>query len=132
MINYSCKKETVTEIIPPSGDYFPLSTRSFWIYELSGLYGEKTGVTNIAGKTYSIIEYVGAVRSATENCGIWDSCFFRKENGKYYQSIPTNLLPIQPDTKGYYEFIFMEDNAPVGTLGNKNTATGILHSATEN
>ncbi len=123
-ISDSCKKETVTEIIPPPGDYFPLSNNSFWSYEFSGLYGEKTGAINIVGKNYSIIEYRGIGRFTNENCGIWDSCFFRKENGKYYQSIPTDLLPIQPDTKGYYEFIFMEDNAPVGTLWNENTATG--------
>jgi hypothetical protein len=69
MIDYGCKKETVAEVIPPLGDYFPLSTRSFWIYELSGLYGKKTGVTNITGKNYFVIEYRGIGRVTNENCG---------------------------------------------------------------
>jgi hypothetical protein len=55
----------------------------------------------------------------------WDSSLFRKENGKYYEAIPPDRLafPITNSNPGIYEFVFMEDNAPVGTSWS-NTITG--------
>ncbi len=127
IINYNCTKEEnkIIETIPPAGDYFPLSIGSFWNYGPYRFHGSNTGLTAVAGsKNYSVFEYTGALKSYSENCSIFDTCLFRKENGKYYQSISTDFLPFPLDTKGHYEFVFMEDNAPVGTIWNNSTATG--------
>jgi hypothetical protein len=124
-VNCSCKKELNSETIPTTGDYFPLTTRSYWNYGPYGIHCENTGLNKVvAGKNYSVVEYRGSVNTTSGNCGIFDSCLFRKENGKYYQALSTDLLPFPLDIKGYYEFIFMEDNAPVGTVWDKTTATG--------
>jgi hypothetical protein len=123
-----CKKQSDKEVIPPAGDYFPLTARSYWSYLPDnsntgfGMYGEVIiSTTSVNGKTYSVLNYdPGNTRFAN----FVDSALFRKEGGKYYQAMTYQQLFFPLDEPGIYEFVFMEDNAPVGAhWSNKVTGT---------
>jgi hypothetical protein len=122
----SCKKQAADQIIvPPAGDYFPMSIGSFWNYYPAWYHAHNTGLSfTTGGKTYSKFAYEGAMLSYGGTAAILDTCFYRKENGKYYQVISTDFLPSPLDTTRYYEFVFMEDNAPVGTVWNTTSVKG--------
>ena len=113
-----CKKHDDKLTVPLVGDYFPLAPASNWHYVPDNsntafvIYGDVMGATTVNGKTYSVLNYdPGNTRFAN----FLDSSLFRKENGKYYQVITNQQLYFPLDEPGYYEFVFMEDNAPVGT-----------------
>jgi hypothetical protein len=123
-----CRKHENSEGIPMAGDYFPLTASSNWRYVPDNsntglvLYGEVLGIPRtVNGKTYSMLNYQpGSTRFAN----FADSALFRKEGGKYYQAITNQQLYFPLDEPGVYEFVFMEDNAPVGTRwSNKVTGT---------
>jgi hypothetical protein len=115
----SCKKQESVRIRPAAGNYFPLTPSSNWSYVPGNsntamvIYGEVLAPTRtINGKTYSVLNYQpGNTRFAN----LLDSSLFRKEGGIYYQAITNQQLPFPIDEPGIYEFVFMRDNAPVGT-----------------
>ena len=124
-ILYSCSKEKNNDIVPAIGNYFPLNAGSFWNYNGYASKGNATNInTVLLGISYSILQYESGFGGSSGNCRLFDTCYFRKENGKYFQAISTNQLPFAIDTSTYYEFVFMEDNAPVGTVWNKHTSYG--------
>ena len=112
-----CKKSG-DKIMPPPGDYFPLTQASNWHYVPDNsntafiLYGDAKGNTIVNGKTYSLLNYVPA---NPRFANFMDSTLILKEGNKYYQVITNQQLYFPLDETGYYEFVFMEDKAPVGT-----------------
>jgi hypothetical protein len=133
VITYSCKKQDTLAIIPPQGDYFPLTNNSFWQYLPISFIAQPSSITKkVDGRNYSLFEYQGGAKSNYSGSGsiethrgsLWDSYLVRKESGKYYQLISTDQFIFPLDVKKYYEFTFMEDNAPVGTVWNMSTAEG--------
>ncbi len=117
-----CKKHDDKVTIPLAGDYFPLTQASNWHYVPDNsntafvMYGDITGAATENGKTYSVLNYdPGNTRFAN----FLDSSLFRKGDDKYYQAITNQQLYFPLDEPGYYEFVFMEDNAPVGTYWGK-------------
>jgi hypothetical protein len=112
----SCKKQDARQTIPPAGDYFPLTNTSNWHYiPDNSMYGDVTGTITMNGKTYSVLNYDPGNTNFANYIG---NSLFRKEGGKYYQAITNQQLYFPLDEPGYYEFVFMEDNAPVGTRWN--------------
>jgi len=113
-----CKKQEDRQTIPPAGDYFPLTQGSNWHYTPDNsntgfvLYGDVTGTTTVNGKTYSVLNYDPG---NTNFANFISNSLFRKQDGKYYQLITNRQLYFPLDEPGHFEFVFMEDNAPVGT-----------------
>jgi hypothetical protein len=113
-----CKKEKADQKpIPPAGDYFPLSANTYWNYQpandVTGItsFAENKGITStVNGKTYAVLNYTPDNRIGN----LFEGSLFRKENGKYYQALTGKQLIYPVDEQQILEFVFMEDNAPVG------------------
>jgi len=102
--------------VAPSGDYFPLSLNSNWIYNLVG--GSASDEI-----TYKVINYsptIGAEnyqtiqQSQTQTSAITDSFYYRKPGGDYYEYIDFSKY-LGFDQSVESEFIFLKDNVPVST-----------------
>jgi len=80
-----CKKSG-DKIMPPPGDYFPLTQASNWHYVPDNsntafiLYGDAKGNTIVNGKTYSLLNYVPA---NPRFANFMDSTLILKEGNKY-------------------------------------------------
>ncbi len=113
--------------VAPSGDYFPITLNSNWVYSLIGGTSSdslKSTVIdyslNSIGNTYSTItaDYVPP-------SGVPDSSFYRKVGSDYFQYIDySNYIPFDQPVNG--EFIFLKDNVASGTTWQSPNVSGSI------
>ncbi|MEO6188347.1 MAG: hypothetical protein ABIO82_06230 [Ginsengibacter sp.] len=113
--------------VAPSGDYFPVTINSNWVYSLVGGTSSDSLASvvinyspNIIGNTYSTItsDYVPA-------SGVPDSSYYRKAGSDYFQYINySNYIPFDQPVDG--EFIFLKDNVPAGTTWQSPNVSGSI------
>ncbi len=116
--------------LPPvaaSNDYFPITSKSNWSYNLEGgtvadsIQSEVINFTPVFGSsTYgTIATYNPPTVSAI------DSFYYRKPGGDYYQYVNySSYLPF--DNKVTGEFIFLKDNVATGTTWKSPTVSGTI------
>ena len=113
--------------VAPSGDYFPLSLNSNWIYNLVG--GSASDEI-----TYKVINYsptIGAEnyqtiqQSQTQSGAITDSFYYRKPGGDYYEYVDFSKV-FGFDQSVTSEFIFLKDNVSATTTWNSPTIAGTI------
>ncbi len=99
----------------PSNDYFPVSANSNWTYGLVGgattdsMHTAVIGYTpTFGGNTYNTIASFDQPPTVA-----YDSSYYRKPGGDYYQYGIYSVLPFDQPVSG--EFIFLKDNVAVGT-----------------
>lgn len=105
-----------TQGIMPSGDYFPLTLNSNWSYGLLGgtpsdsVYNKVIGYSPLIGSNI----YKTIASYDIPPVMAYDSSFYRKPGGDYYQyAIYSNYIPFDQTVAG--EFIFLKDNVASGT-----------------
>jgi hypothetical protein len=116
---------------PPTGDYFPMTANSFWIYQqVAGTAfpdSFKTVATSrttaFGGNTYTQFESSDLTVS-----GDPDTLYYRKTTGNVFELADvTDMFPF--DNSQLSEFNILRDNVPAGTTWNSqtynNTASGI-------
>lgn len=111
----------------PSGDYFPTTLNSNWVYSLVG------GTAADSIKTV-VIDYsptfAGSVYSTFTTdlippSGLPDSGYYRKPGGDYYQYFNySNYIPFDQPVDG--ELIFLKDNVAVGTTWQSPNISGSI------
>lgn len=102
--------------VAPSGDYFPLTSNSNWTYNLAGgtptdsVHTAVIGYSPVFGSnTYSTIAYYNV-----PSVGAFDSAYYRKPGGDYYQYVKfSNIIPFDQTVEG--EYVFLKDNVASGT-----------------
>ena len=114
--------------VMPSNDYFPLTVGSNWTFSrVNGtpsddVFFKVIGYTPaINAKTYNTIE----AHSVPFTGQAFDSGFYRKPGGDYYQYIDYSKV-LQFDNPVTGEFIFLKDNVPVNTTWTSPTISGTL------
>jgi hypothetical protein len=111
----------------PSGDYFPVTLNSTWIYSLEGGTPSDSVRNNVIGYTlttggnvYNTIASYDVPPSAA-----FDSSYYRKPGGDYYEySVYSNTIPFDQIVAG--EFIFLKDNVASGTTWTSPNITGTV------
>lgn len=97
----------------PSGDYYPTSTNSIWLYENgSETYINKvvSGTKVIDGTTYSIIGTLETEQSTTFDT----SLLLSKADGNYYGYLNyADWVPLDQDA--FAQTIFLKDSVPVSS-----------------
>jgi hypothetical protein len=112
----------------PAGDYFPLTTNSWWSYDFVGrtdtVYNVLFGTKAYNGNTYSEIQenYAGVTN---------DTAHYRKSGNDYYQWGPTDYYSayFQFDNIEYKDINFLRENAVTGTVFTPQVFTGTYNSA---
>ena len=114
--------------VMPSGDYFPVTLNSNWTYDLVG--GSSSDDVHVAvldysptfgGNTYKTLAGYDVPPTTA-----FDSSYYRKPGGDYYQYINySDLIPFDgPALEG--EFIFLKDNVAAGTTWSSPTISGTV------
>jgi hypothetical protein len=120
---------SITFEVSTSPDYFPVTANSNWTYGLAGgtpsdsVYSAIINYSpSIGGNTYQTIAQYD-VPPATA----FDSTYFRKPGGDYYQYVNySKYVPFDGAVGG--EFIFLKDNVAQGTTWLSPTVTGTILS----
>ena len=113
--------------VAPSGDYFPLTSNSNWTYDLAGGTSSDSVHTAViayspifGSNTYSTIAYYNVPPT-----GAFDSAYYRKPGGDYYQYVVfSNIIPFDQTVEG--EYIFLKDNVASGTIWTSPNINGTV------
>lgn len=113
--------------VAPSGDYFPLTPNSNWTYDLAGGTSSDSIHTTVIGfsptfgsNTYNTIAYY-----YVPPAGAFDSAYYRKPGGDYYQNVVfSNIIPFDQTVEG--EYIFLKDNVASGTTWTSPNINGTV------
>lgn len=102
---------------PPTGDYFPTTTGSFWAFGNvsadptdSFMISVPGGTKTIGGQSYTVFLYDDIPASGSP-----DSLFYRKGAGMYYENFNVESLIGVPGTPPNVEYKFLDENVAAGT-----------------
>ena len=114
--------------VAPSGDYFPVTLNSNWTYSLTGGTTSDSIHTKVIGysptfgsNAYSTIAYYDV-----PPVGAFDSAYYRKPGGDYYQYVVfSKVIPFDQTVEG--EYIFLKDNVLSGTTWTSPNISGTVN-----
>lgn len=118
---------SITFLVGPAGDYFPLTANSNWTYNLVGGTSSDAIYEAVIGYSPTIGTNVYKTIAAYDVPPVTalDSSFYRKPGGDYYQYVNySNFIPFDAVEAG--EFIFLKDNVAAGTTWQSPTVSGTL------
>jgi hypothetical protein len=121
-------KVTFLPGVMPSGDYFPVTVNSNWTYSLAG--GSASDDVHLTVLAYSPMfgteTYKTLAGYDVPPTTAFDSLYYRKPGGDYYQYINySDLIPFDgPALEG--EFIFLKDNVDAGNTWQSPVISGAV------
>ena len=99
---------------PPTGDYFPMTANSSWTYQLEGGSQADTSYIFSAGTTKTFAGNAYTIFLYRDEFGGFDSAYYRKNSGSYYEYIPKEIAFLPFDSAQNIEYIFLKDNVAQG------------------
>ena len=113
--------------VTPSGDYFPLTLNSNWTYNLAGGTSSDSIHTAVISysPTFGSNTYKTIAAYDVPSTGAFDSAYYRKPGGDYYQYVDfSNITLFDQTTAG--EYIFLKDNVASGTTWTSPNISGTI------
>ena len=110
---------------PPTGDYFPTTTGSYWVYgNIDGNAADSFIVTSTGGmKTIGTQSYNVFTFDDVPPSGSPDSLFYRKGGGIYYENFNFEDLFGIPSSPPNLEYKFLDENVAAGTSWQSTNVT---------